>query len=1042
MIYYTIDGTTPSIHSPAYNGPFTLNGPWGAVQAIASAPGYSNSAEASAVYTLNSTVSELTVSGVNPYQMTCNVSAAGNLGAAGPTGTATFTDTTTGTTLATAPLATPSLSRRLVLLSQNATETGYDITPVVADLNGDNHPDLIFGSAVGIQVLLGNGDGTFQPAALVVNSANQTRIPASIAVADFNGDGKPDLVYTMAPSPAGVESTEYGVLLGNGDGTFQAPTYYDAGIPLGWVVAGDFRGNGKQDLAGTNRTAGSNTIDILLGNGNGTFQTPVAYTVGSQPTEILTGDFNGDGKPDLAVANQNDYTISVLLGNEDGTFQPQMATPSLGQSYPIFMVAADFNHDGRLDLAISLEPAVVDEYGSVAILLGNGDGTFQYPGQTITALGDNAGIAAADFNQDGSVDLAISDYPGLQSESSGPRRIQIMQGVGDGTFSPGYSVPIPTYAGVLSATDLNGDGYPDLVAGNFALINVLSASASATAANVTVTPGSSATHELQCTYNGDTNYASSNSNLVAEKFDQVAPPAFSLLVGVYNAPQTVTITDATLGPVFIYYTTDGSTPTVNSTLYTGPITISSPTTFKAIGVETGYLTSVVSEASYILAATPQLSPPPGTYTGAQSVTITDSTPSATIYYTTDGSTPTTHSAIYSSAIQVNPGSTVQAMATSPNYLNSVVVSGTYSASKATTTTSLSASATPANENQQITLMATVTGNSPTGTVTFSASNITLGTALLTNGTAVLTTSFANAGTYNVTASYGGDGGNTSSVSSVVAITVVAPGPSISATSLSASITSANENQQITLTATVTGNNPTGTVTFSASNSTLGTASLTNGTAVLTTSFANAGTYNVTANYGGDGGNTSSVSSVVAITVVAPAYSISANPSSQTIQAGHSAQFTITVTPAGGFSSAVDFSCGTLPGEATCSFSPSSVFPNGGPASTTLTISTMASTAKLEQRSSPWVPASGLALAGVLGLSLGRRRRYNRMMRLLSGVLILSAAIAAGGGCGGGANNSDGGGGNPGTPAGSYTVSVSASASGEPAQGLQLSLMVN
>jgi LPXTG-motif cell wall-anchored protein len=177
-------------------------------------------------------------------------------------------------------------------------------------------------------------------------------------------------------------------------------------------------------------------------------------------------------------------------------------------------------------------------------------------------------------------------------------------------------------------------------------------------------------------------------------------------------------------------------------------------------------------------------------------------------------------------------------------------------------------------------------------------------------------------------------------------------------------------------------------------------------------------------------------------VTAPSYAISASPTSQTIQAGQSAQFTITVAPAGGFSSTVNFSCGTLPGETTCSFSPSTVAPNGGPASTTLTISTTASTAKLEPHNSPWIPASGLALAGVLGLSLRRRRRYSWMMRVLSSVFILSAVITAVGGCGGGGNMSDGGGGNSGTPVGSYTVSVSASASGEPAQGLQLSLMVN
>ena len=153
-----------------------------------------------------------------------------------------------------------------------------------------------------------------------------------------------------------------------------------------------------------------------------------------------------------------------------------------------------------------------------------------------------------------------------------------------------------------------------------------------------------------------------------------------------------------------------------------------------------------------------------------------------------------------------------------------------------------------------------------------------------------------------------------------------------------STTSVNEQQQFTLTATVQGNSPTGTVTFLNGTTALGTAQLANGSASLTTSFADAGTVSVTASYGGDPNNLGSVSAPLQVTVVAPGFSVAASPASATITPGQSATFTLTVTPAGGFNSAVSFACGGLPSLATCAFSSASVTPaNGQPAQSTLTI---------------------------------------------------------------------------------------------------------
>ena len=161
------------------------------------------------------------------------------------------------------------------------------------------------------------------------------------------------------------------MLLGNGDGTFQPQVKYAVGSYPDAIVAGDFTGDGRLDLAVVDaRTDG--TVSVLLGNGDGTFQPQVTYAVGTDPSAIVTSDFTGDGKLDLAVTYVNGPadTVSVLLGNGDGTFQPQV-TYAVGND-PNAIVAGDFNGDGRLDLAVA------DEFPTtVSVLLGNGDGTFQ-----------------------------------------------------------------------------------------------------------------------------------------------------------------------------------------------------------------------------------------------------------------------------------------------------------------------------------------------------------------------------------------------------------------------------------------------------------------------------------------------------------------------------------------------------------------------------------------------------------------------------------------------------------------------------------------
>ena len=213
------------------------------------------------------------------------------------------------------------------------------------------------------------------------------------AVADFNGDGKADLAVTN------FNGSTVSILLGNGTGGFTAATGSPITVgtfPEG-IVTGDFNGDGKADLAVA--TISSNSVSILLGNGDGTFRTPT--TVGISPLQVVVADLNG---ADLAVTNQGSNTVSVLLGNGMGGFTVAPGSPVAAGSGPFGIATADVNGDGHADLAVTNLNS-----NSVSVLLGNGDGTFVAdPGSPITVGNLPIGIATGDFNGDSKPDLAVT----------------------------------------------------------------------------------------------------------------------------------------------------------------------------------------------------------------------------------------------------------------------------------------------------------------------------------------------------------------------------------------------------------------------------------------------------------------------------------------------------------------------------------------------------------------------------------------------------------------------------------------------------------
>jgi hypothetical protein len=343
---------------------------------------------------------------------------------------------------------------------------GFPGKVAVGDLNHDGALDVVGESGRTVTVTMGNGDGTFQsPLSLAVPD-----IATSVALADLTGDGNLDIIALHGDVGATSGATVY-VLLGNGDGTFQPAVTFAAGNNPVAVAVGDLNGDGVPDLvvadAGGDRMAGG--LSVLLGNGDGTFQAPQTYLAGAAIPSVALGDLNNDGKLDLAVANYGTYPytnsgVSILLGNGDGTFQTPVNYGVAAGTSPTDVVLGDTNGDGNLDVGVlSLMPnGPFFQPGFVNLLLGNGDGSLQ-TAKSVAVGPRPFALALGDYNNDGNLDLAVAGDFGV--------RILYGNGHGGGHTSAttyGDSTPFSN----LVAGDFNGDGYLDLLAeGDELLLN-------------------------------------------------------------------------------------------------------------------------------------------------------------------------------------------------------------------------------------------------------------------------------------------------------------------------------------------------------------------------------------------------------------------------------------------------------------------------------------------------------------------------------------------------------------------------------------------
>lgn len=330
-----------------------------------------------------------------------------------------------------------TLGSRLLGAASQCSPQGFRVSTVdanasprgvaVVDFNRDGLDDVAVVDSINgnVTILLGRRDKSF----VAPRNYPVTSVPYSVATAvltaDFNGDGKLDLVVTTSYHSISV-------LMGNGDGTFQNEKEYDVVQSVSAVALGDFNRDGKMDLAlaGDDATG----VVILLGNGDGSFKPPVIYPIQEGGNSIAVGDFNGDGRLDVVTLKSG--WLWILQGNGDGTFQP--ARRMVIEASPSYVRVLDVNRDGKDDLA------VWGYFGGVGILLGNGDGTFQAPLKNYVGDVGNS-VIFGDFNGDGKTDLAVGFQGG----------IAIFLGTGNGTFNSagtyaGGSSLVPALVAILT----------------------------------------------------------------------------------------------------------------------------------------------------------------------------------------------------------------------------------------------------------------------------------------------------------------------------------------------------------------------------------------------------------------------------------------------------------------------------------------------------------------------------------------------------------------------------------------------------------------
>ena len=844
------------------------------------------SASAPSDFTVTSslpTTTTITQAGsIGNYTLTATVTAEG---AIAPTGNVSFVDSTNGNQqLAQAALQNATATSSMTIAQSPAV--GQNPSSVVtADFNGDGIPDFAVLNELGhsITILLGKGDGTFQAATNTLQLSSQGSGPLMAVVGDFNRDGNADLAVVMG------NSSTIAVFLGHGDGTFAPAILNSQAASVSYLlVVADFNGDGIEDLAVENSNSGSGSISILLGNGDGTFNASTVVVSGIiSPADLVEADFNGDGIPDLAFVNGGvPSSVVVLLGNGDGTFKtlPAVSTPG----YLTYIAVGDFNQDGKPDIFAFAA-------NGTTTLLGNGDGTFSAAAGAQPIISPTPqGIAVADFNGDGKPDIALL----FQDVST----VYTLPGNGDGTFGAAVTIPLPAGAepSAIVAGDWNGDGIPDLATANENLNSITSLTSlrtqqvTATATNIAAVGVGQ--HLVDAAYSGDSDYTGSISGTIA-----LSGP----IAQTISFPQP---TAGSVGEQMTLTATASSGLPVTFSILSGPATLSGTNnatiTYTAAG--TVVIEAIQSGNGTYSAATPV----------TQSFSVTSSAQTITfgvLPTTAFTSTPPALNATASSGLTVSYASTTQSVCTVTGGKITFVTAGTCTVTASQPGNTSYAAATPVTQSFAVT--------ATTQTITFAAlPNTTLASSPLT------LTATASSG---LTVSY------TSTTSSVCIV----------------------------------------------SGSTL--------------TLIAAGTCSITASQAGNTSFAAATSVTQSFTVTSLDFTMQVfGASTLSVSSGSSATYTLAVAPSGGsYPGTVSFAVTGLPTGAAATVSPTTLSSTSGAQTVSVTVSTVSTVAS---NSSKGVPPWSLALLilPLVGLRYSRKRIAQRLCLLL----MLAIGGFATGGC--------------------------------------------
>jgi hypothetical protein len=694
----------------------------------------------------------------------------------------------------TVPTANPLDTDSLIFLPAVTFDPGgYQASSVaVADVNGDGNVDVVvtncgscygpptLGYAGSVGVLLGNGDGTLQPA---VTYDSGGEVPVFIAIADVNKDGKPDLVVVNR------NGNNIGVLLGNGDGTFQpAQTYGSGGLMSPRTVAvADVNGDGWPDLIVGIACADNNCdgwVGVLINNGDGTFQPAVTYPSGGQSGgAVAVADVNGDGKPDVLFTtivsvpkkgggSSVQGVVSMLLGSGDGTFQPAVTYPTCGTSDPPFsslLAVADVNSDGKPDIIVESGNGCGSPYGATGVLLGNGDGTFK---PTVTypsgAGGWGSSVAVADVNADGKLDIVSIDKGALSYGSQGV--VAVLLGNGDGTFQPAQNYFSGGFeANSVAIADMNGDGKPDLVVANLCADNGIYCTSASVGVLLNNNGAPPTTTSLVSSPNpADINWAVTYTATVTAQSGGAANGTVMFL------DDLATIATVAVAGNQAAYTTSYAAKGTHSiiAMYSGDLN-------RAAGSASTALTELILKPAttrtvLTTSGSPSFVGQPVTFTAAvrpASGAIPDGELVAFYAGTALLASVPLAGGMAAYTSDALPAKTYRIKATYAGDVNFRKSSGaiTQVVEKYTTATMLTSAPNPASFHQPITFTATVASNgpSPTGQVKFMDGSTGIGSVGLNNGIATFTKSTLAVGTHSITAEYTGDADNAASTSPVV-----------------------------------------------------------------------------------------------------------------------------------------------------------------------------------------------------------------------------------------------------------------------------------